>query len=623
MNHGYRYCVSLVTAPVLVLWATSASAAPEAKKLEACKTFQATVASGSPKQKLERFFEAHWTYLMKEYPEWATHVGYPGQNARWQDHSPEAHARREQVVHCTRETLKKIPRRALRGADGTHYDLALRELDLQIENQKFDEEYLILNHLEGLHLGLPDLVNSMPTSTKADYMNILTRLETFPEIERQTEYWLREGVKRKVTPVKMFLANVPAQFDTILTENVEKSPLYKPFVDMRAPLSDTEKNELRQRAQDLIRTTVYPALKRLRAYLESEYIPNARESIAFTDMPNGKAWYAFAVKMHTTTDLTPENLHQIGLTEVERLNSEMEKIKHQVGFKGNIQEFNKHLLSDKKFFFSNKEDLLLAYRDVAKRIDAELPRLFGTLPRLPYGVREMPDYKSKSSPAAYYMSGSLEAGRSGYFEANTYDLKSRPKWGMEALTLHEAVPGHHLQIALAQELENIPEFRKHDHYTAFTEGWALYAESLGSELGLLKDPYSKYGQLSFEAWRAIRLVVDTGIHALGWSREKALQYFTTHMPITQHEAEVETDRYITWPGQALAYKIGQLKIRDLRELARTELGGTFNVREFHDEILRRGSLPMDLLEKEIKAWIARSKSARTHQARASSPSTSS
>ena len=302
-----------------------------------------------------------------------------------------------------------------------------------------------------------------------------------------------------------------------------------------------------------------------------------------------------------------EEIHQLGLSEVERIEKEMNKIKDEVKFKGNLAEFNKYLLTDPKFHFDNAKDLMTAYREISKRADAEMPKLFGRLPRLPYGVREIPEYKAKSSAAGYYYSGSLEAGRAGYFEANTSDLPSRPKWGMEALVLHEAVPGHHLQIALAQEQGELPEFRKNDGYTAYSEGWGLYAESLGNMMQMYQDPYSRYGKFSYELWRAVRLVVDTGVHAKGWSREKALEYFQGRLPKLKLETEVEVDRYIAWPGQALAYKMGQLKFLELRTKAENELKDRFNIRKFHDQVLGYGAIPLNILDQQMNQWLEKEK----------------
>jgi uncharacterized protein (DUF885 family) len=326
-------------------------------------------------------------------------------------------------------------------------------------------------------------------------------------------------------------------------------------------------------------------------------------------LPDGEAWYAFNVKQMTTTELTPEAIHELGRSEVKRIRMEMEKVKEEAGFKGPLAQFFNYLRTDKRFFLGSREALLGAFRDIAKRVDPELPKQFRTLPRLPYGVLPVPEYAERSVPAAYYRPGSLEAGRAGYFFANTYDLSSRPTWMMEVLVLHEAVPGHHFQISRAQELGELPLFRRHGSFTAYTEGWGLYAESLGGDLGLFQDPYMKFGALSSEMWRAIRLVVDTGLHTEGWTREQSIAYFKENLGISEQDIVVEVDRYIVRPGQALSYKIGALKIQELRALAMRELGTRFDVRAFHDEVLDAGALPLSVLESRMKAWVARQKAA--------------
>jgi len=305
----------------------------------------------------------------------------------------------------------------------------------------------------------------------------------------------------------------------------------------------------------------------------------------------------------TTTKLTAMEIHQIGLREVKRIRAQMEEIKKQSGFKGSLAEFFKYLRTDKRFYYQKGTELLAGYRDISKRADPELIKLFGILPRQPYGIRPVPAYIERSVTTAYYQPGSTTAGRPGYFYANTYNLTVRPKWEMEALTLHEAVPGHHLQLALADELTGLPEFRKYGRYTVYVEGWALYAESLGEEMGFYTDPYSKFGQLTYEMWRAIRLVVDTGMHELDWSRQQAIDYFKANAGKTEHDIIVEIDRYIVWPGQALAYKMGELKIKELRTHAEKTLADKFDIRLFHDEVLRHGAVPLDILEAQVKAWI--------------------
>ncbi|HYQ83225.1 MAG TPA: DUF885 domain-containing protein, partial [Rubrobacter sp.] len=321
-------------------------------------------------------------------------------------------------------------------------------------------------------------------------------------------------------------------------------------------------------------------------------------------LPDGEAWYALAVRESTTTDLTPRQIHDIGLAEVKRIRAEMDEVIRSTGFKGSFEEFLTFLRTDPRFYFEKPEDLVTAYREICKRADPELVKLFGRLPRLPYGVDVIPEYAAKSQTTAYYSQGSLAAGRPGMYSVNTYDLKSRPRYEMEALSLHEAVPGHHLQVSLAQEIEGIPTWRRYDDYTAYVEGWGLYAESLGEEMGFYKDPYSKFGQLTYEMWRAVRLVVDTGMHSLGWSREQAIDYFKANAGKAEHDITVEIDRYIVTPGQALAYKLGELKIKELRAFAEKELGAKFDIRAFHDEVLGRGALPLDLLEKNVRGWVA-------------------
>ncbi len=387
-----------------------------------------------------------------------------------------------------------------------------------------------------------------------------------------------------------------------------KSPLLRSFTQMPNTIPNEEQARLTAEAKQAYAEQVKPAFQRLHDFLEQTYLPKARKSIAATDLPDGQAWYAYRVRQMTTTNLTPKEIHEIGLGEVKRIRVEMEMVKNETGFKGTMQEFFMYLRTDPKFYFTDKNELLKSYRDIAKRIDPELIKLFKTLPRTPYGVIPVPSYAEKSQTTAYYYPGSPDAGRPGYFFANTYALETRPKWEMESLTLHEAVPGHHLQIALSQELGQLPEFRRNNWgYTAFVEGWGLYSESLGEDLGLYKDPYAKFGRLTYEMWRAIRLVVDTGMHSMGWSRQQAIDFFMENAGKTEHDIVVEVDRYIVWPGQALAYKIGELKIKELRAYATKELGAKFDIREFHDEVLRHGAVPLSVLETNIKGWVERRK----------------
>jgi uncharacterized protein (DUF885 family) len=387
-----------------------------------CKTLDQTVSAHvKAGEKLKRFLSTQWKYRMTESPEAATYVGYPGQNDRWSNLSLATLARHRREEVCQLAALQKIPRQALSPEVRIDFDMMKRRLENAIEEQAFDGDYLILDHLDGLHMSIADLLSAMPTANKKDYENMLARLNGVPLVEEQTEALLREGLKHKVTPVKMFLARVPAQFDRVLTAKVEDSPIYQPFREINTNISATDRADLQKRALDVIENKVYPALKKLKTFVINEYTPGARESISFADMPKGKAWYAFLVRRYTTTKLTPKELHALGLKEVARIAGEMQAVREQAKFKGDAKAFNKFLLTDRRFYYTDKAELMRGYRDIAKRLDAELPKLFKTLPRLTYGVREMPEYKAKEAPGAYYEGGSLESGRPGYFTANTYD----------------------------------------------------------------------------------------------------------------------------------------------------------------------------------------------------------
>jgi uncharacterized protein (DUF885 family) len=401
------------------------------------------------------------------------------------------------------------------------------------------------------------------------------------------------------------LRDVPEQVRNQIVDEPAASPMLRPFQSMPKAIEPPVAETLRAAAARAYTAAVAPAYRRLLEYLETRYLPRTRETIAARDLPDGEAWYAFSIRQMTTTRLSAQEIHDIGLAEVKRIRAEMDAVMARTDFDGTFQQFVGFLRTDDRFFFDRAEDLLVAYRDICKRVDPELPKLFATLPRLPYGVVPVPSYAEKSQTTAYYEPGSPSAGRPGRFFANTYDLRARPRWEMEALALHEAVPGHHLQIALAQELPEMPDFRRHGFYTAYIEGWGLYAESLGTEMGFYQDPYAKFGQLTYEIWRAIRLVVDTGMHALGWSRQQAIDFFTENAGKAEHDIVVEVDRYIVWPAQALAYKIGELEIKELRARASAALGARFDLRLFHDEVLGAGALPLDVLASRVDAWMAR------------------
>jgi uncharacterized protein (DUF885 family) len=590
--------------------ADTASAAPPPDLAESSRqleAFPSTRGQGSESERLKRFFDLFWLTQMRQGPEYATYIGYPGFDDRLSDLSPETLALNRRIARQELAALSSIDRSRLTTAEQVHYDLAVEQLQRGIEGEAFPGEFLQITQMNGIHQGNVLLLASMPTRTVQDFENRLARLRAFPRVVDQTLSLLDQGLKAGITPPRVTLRDVPGQVDNLLTADPRKSPVLESFQQIPDPIPAADRERLQAEAVRVFESQVAPALRKLRAYLAGTYVPGAREPIAMSDLPNGKAWYAYRLRTATTTDLTPEQIHQLGLSEVRRIRKQMDELIASTGFKGSFEEFCTFLRTDPRFFYDKPEDLVAGYRDIAKRIDPELVKLFGRLPRLPYGVTAMEGSAAKSAPTAYYSNGSLAAGRPGWFMANTYDLKSRPKWEMEALTLHESVPGHHLQYALVEELEDLPDWRKWDVYPVFTEGWGLYAESLGSEIGLYKDPYSKFGQLSYEIWRAIRLVVDTGLHTMSWTRQQAIAYGRANSARPEHLIVAEIDRYIAHPGDAVVYKIGELKIKELRAYAEKELGPRFDLRAFHDQILGHGQLPLDLLEKNVKAWVAERK----------------
>jgi uncharacterized protein (DUF885 family) len=478
-----------------------------------------------------------------------------------------------------------------------------------VEGDQFPFEFMQLNQMGGVQQNVPQVITSTTFRTTKDFEDLVARLNGVPALVDQTIALLQKGLDLKVTPPQVTLRDVPQQVLNLIVKDPAQSEMLAPFKEMPALIPAADQTRLRAAATDAFTKKVEPAFQKLHDFLVAKYLPGARTTIGANKLPNGDKIYAFNTRQQTTTELAPAQIHQIGLDEVRRIRGEMDKVIASTGFKGDFHAFTKFLLTDPKFYYTDAESLLSGYRDIAKRIDPKLVEFFGMLPRLPYGVRPVPGYAEKSQAGAYYEPGSLKAGRPGYFFANTYDLPGRPKWGMETLTLHEAVPGHHFQISIAQETEDLPEFRKNGGYNAFAEGWALYAESLGYEMGFYKDPYQNFGHLGDEMLRAVRLVVDTGLHSMDWSREQAIKYFEENTGNPPHDIEVEVDRYIVWPAQALGYKIGQLKIRELRTFAEKELGQKMDLRAFHDEVLKNGALPMSVLETHMKEWVAKRKSA--------------
>lgn len=555
-------------------------------------------------QQFQKILDRIWAWNMEQYPEWATSLGKREGLDRWTDSSEAAIAKREAQSEAFLQELKAINAADLSPGRKLDHRLLVRDYELDAEGRPFPGEFLALSQLGGVHEGITQLMEVVPAEKPEDFDAIFARLNATPVVIEQNMTLLRRGLERGVTPPRVTLGAVAGQIEKLLADDSLESPILAPFRKDTPLIPPDQKKAYQDKAVLTLRETVLPVLKKFHDFVKDTYVPGARETLGMSALPDGDAWYALSARGSTTTRLTPKEIHEIGVAEVARIEKEMVALKEKIGFQGDLAEFGKFLRTDPQFYYQKPEELLAGYRDICKRADAELPRFFGKLPRLPYGVKPVPDYAALSKPTAYYEGGSIKAGRPGYFVANTSRLETRPEWEMEALALHEAVPGHHLQIALAQEMEEKHELLRERFYTAYIEGWGLYAESLGTEMGFYKDPYSDFGRLTYEMWRAVRLVVDTGLHAMGWTREQAVAYFREHTAKSDHDIGVEVDRYLVWPGQALAYKIGQLKILELRRRAEKALGSNFSLREFHDVVLSEGALPLDVLEERVDAWIA-------------------
>lgn len=575
--------------------------------------------SDSAARQLREFLDKDWKYWMHESPESATVFGYSGENARWPDYSPPAIARRNRHLEESLKQLKAIPRAELPASERLNYDLYEELLETAIEGLRFHGDafpipsvfppnlYVPVTQVEGPLQDIPNTIDMMPATRPGEYEDILMRLNGIPTVIEQTIDMMKDGMAHGWTPPKITMRDVPKQAQSQIVSDPLASPLLSAFKNYPPTFTAEQKADFTRRAEAAYKDKVAPAFQKFADFLTSTYIPACRDTVSISDITRGADYYKYLVRWQTTTNMTPQQIHQIGLDLVKQTRGEMDELIKQTGFHGSFADFVKFINTDPRFKFSSKDDMLMHYRDIAKRADPQLEHLFGKLPRLPYGVRAVPDAVAPSQSEAYYEQGAPEAARPGYLYVNTYDLASRPTWDAEDLVLHEGVPGHHLQISLAQEMEGVPEFRKQLGYTAFLEGWALYSETLGSEMGFYTDPYAKFGFLSAVMWRAVRLVVDTGIHSMGWSRDQAIQYFEENTGQPHLNSVVEIDRYIVWPGQALGYMIGRLKIQGLRHSAEQELGDRFDIRAFHDAIVDQGAMPIDLLEARTKEWISAQK----------------
>ncbi|MDQ6927123.1 MAG: DUF885 domain-containing protein [Actinomycetota bacterium] len=560
--------------------------------------------------RLVELMDRQWAYDLNEFPELGFAVGEPQPGATWTDLSADAIARRREQTRARLRAIEAIDTEGMNEEGRLNHALFLRASRIDAEGLQFPTHLLPIGQLNGPQQDVPLSLSDMSLHTVDDFECVIARLAAVPTLVDHTIELMAEGLVSGVVPPKVTVAGAAAQIDELMTADPLHSGLATAFTRFPPSIPQDEHNRLRAAAKSVLADEVFPSFTLLRNYLIDSYISGCRQTIAIADLPDGADWYRWRIRQQTSTDLDPETIHQIGLDELERIGAAMDAAIERAGFGSRREEFLHHVHHDPRFFAGSAQQLVDAYRALCKRIDPELPRLFGTVPWLPYGVSPMPAHAEKTAPAAYYLPGSVEAGRPGFFLANTYQLDQRPTWEMVPLALHEAVPGHHLQFALAQQVGGLHPWRRNLNETAYIEGWGLYAESLGHDIGLYDDPYDEFGALVFEAWRAARLVVDTGMHALGWSRQQAIEFMADRTGKPGHDVEVEVDRYIGWPAQALAYTLGAIRLRDLRRLASDTLGTAFDLRTFHDEVLGHGPLPLDLLEAEVRRWLAGEASAQ-------------
>jgi uncharacterized protein (DUF885 family) len=562
----------------------------------------------SPTNQFNALLADEWEARLQHDPIFATYTG----DHRFNDRLP--HVTEEEMqswlskLRGYYKRLCVIDRQTLSDADMLNYDLYQRAIKDEISELEFHPYRIPISKSSGFHQDFPELPTTLqPLDTLTDYNNYLARLTAFKGLVEEYIELMRSGLRTGYIPPRVTLDGIDNQVSAHIVEKPEQSRLFQPFQQYSKSISVADQLHLTKCAWEAIENSVVPGYQALLIFLKEEYIPNARDDIGASGLPDGKEFYAHRIRTMTTLDLTADQVHQTGLDEVSRIREEMQAVIKKVGFQGTFKEFIEFLRDDPRFYAKEPTQLLKEVAYVLKRMDGELPRLFKKLPRTPYGIRPIPEEIAPANTTAYYFPPPGDSSKGGTYYVNTYDLTSRPLYEIEALSLHEAVPGHHLQLALQQEMGDVPDFRRWAGFTAFIEGWALYSERLGLEVGFYQDPYSDFGRLSYEMWRACRLVVDTGMHALGWSRQQAIDFMVENTSSTLLNIANEVDRYIAWPGQALAYKIGELKIRALRSQAEQELGSQFDLREFHDILLEYGAIPLDLLDQRVSNWITKKK----------------
>jgi uncharacterized protein (DUF885 family) len=559
-------------------------------------------AADSPRDQLRSLFDEEWQYTLRTNPEWATALGDSRYNDRLSDNSPQFFQSDLEQRRKFLARFEAINPATLPPQDALSRQLMMRALREQIEGSQFKNWEMPVNQMDGPHLDLPDLVVLTPFNTVADYRNYIARLNQVPRLFGQVMANMRQGMLDGLMPPRYLLEKVASEADDIAAKPGESSPFATPLKSFPSSITAPEQKQLREALLATINEQVVPAYQHFADFVRKDYAPHGRAEPGVWSLPDGAARYRFEIRQMTTTDLTPEQIHEIGLKQVDETESQMLALAHKLGFK-DLATLNDHIKNDRRFYATSGQQILDLYANYVREMEPELPKLFGHLPKSKLAVIPMEASRSKDAVPADYTDGTADGSRPGHINVNEWDPEHRLTLNIEAIAYHEGIPGHHLQISLAQELPDLPEFRKHAGYTAFVEGWALYAERLGKEVGRYQDPYSEYGRLENEMWRAIRLVIDTGVHDKHWSRDQMVAFFHRYTAMDEPNVQSEVDCYIAWPGQALAYKLGQLEILKLRESARQKLGDKFDLRAFHDEVLGNGALPLDVLDSQVNAWI--------------------
>ncbi len=554
-------------------------------------------------KQFERLMEAHWAAQLKRSPEFATSLGVRDYDHLLSDPSLEAYDAWINQARKFATDLETIPTSKLSDENRLNHSLLLLDLNNEIEGANHGGKYLIMNNRSGPHLNLTGMVSRLPFFKQRDYESYLKRLAGMSEYLTRATNRIRSGLEAGWVQPCEPMNGYEQSIETHLVKDVSKSIFMSPFNNRPTIVSEADFKKTKDGAEQIVRDDVLPALARFKTFYLEEYAPQCRAKVGVDDMPGGKDYYDHRVAFFTTTNATAEELHKIGLSEVARIKAEMLEVIKEAKFDGSFEEWLIYLRDTPEFYPKTAEERMQAVATITKKMDGQLPKLFGKLPRMPYGLKEIPLDIAEKTTTAYYNRPAGDGSRAGFYFVNTTLLDTRPLYQLEALSLHEAVPGHHLQIALAQELD-LPNFRKYGGQTVFVEGWGLYSERLGLEVGFYQTPYTNFGRLSYEMWRACRLVVDTGLHSKGWSRQQAIDYMAENSGLSMNNITSEVDRYISWPGQALAYKTGELKIRELRARAEQQLGNNFDVREFHDKVLENGALPLSVLEQIIDQWLS-------------------